>query len=344
LSALDKMTAEETKAMQDMAAADQQTWTPDAEPAAPAAEPAPQAVEPDQAAPEPAATAEPAAAPAEAEKRTVPLEALKEERQRRQESERRHAAELARVQERLELLLQAQQQAAVQPQVQAQPQPEAPAPDPDRDPIGFVRHQFDTMGRTIQGLQEKVAKAEGLEKQISQQQLQQAQTQELVMWGQGQEAEFAQVTPDYQTATQFLRDARARQYAAMGITNPAQLNQAIASDTLQLAAMARQRNQNFGELVYNLAKASGYSGTPQAAAPAAPAPAAPVSAPAPTANVENALQRAQRGAAMATTVGSVGSVPSGELNADTLARMSDEDFTKVYLKMSKGAMHQLFGA
>jgi DNA repair exonuclease SbcCD ATPase subunit len=330
-AALDTLSDEEQKLLKQME-------TDDGEPA-PFLPDVPSPGEAPQAAEEPAPAAE---TPPSA---TVPQQALHEERARRkeverklQEAEQRHAANEARTQERLNLLMQAVQGQAPA----AAPAPAAPAappPDISQDPIGYVQHIERDMRQTISQLQEKVQKSEGFERQVNEEALHRAQMQELSSWGLQQETEFAAEQPDYANAAQFVRETRVRQLQALGITNPQQVMAQIAQDVTQIALSARNSGRNFGRTLYDLAKATGYTPAQQAAANAA----APALSPQPVANAGDATARAQRGAEMATTIGSGGSAPRGELTPQRLAEMPEEEFTAMLGKLGKSGMRQMFG-
>lgn len=297
--------------------------------------------EPERVAPEPAATvapAEPAAAdpaePAAEPQSTVPQSALHAERERRKAAEkqlREISEKYARVDERMNLLMQAAQ--AV-PQTTAAP---VPPPDPNQDPLGYVQHVNNELRGQIAQLSERVQKTEGLEKQVTQAQLEQAQMQELQMWGRSQEEEYARESaPDYLEAMTFLKNARAAQLQAMGISDPMQIQAAIAQDAAAVAQRARQNSMQLGQVFYDLAKAHGYA---KKAAAVSPAPAAATGTPTPA----ERLATAQRGADMASSLGAAGAAPRGELTPTALEQMSDAEFAKVLANMNGSAMRQMFG-
>lgn len=338
-AALDTLSPEEQKLLDQMQADD----------AALGEEPAPSSP------PAPQEHAEPAAAePATPEppKTTVPQEALHAERERRKRAEKelnelkaKAAAELAVGQERLRLLTEAATAATAPP-------PPAPVqiPDPQVDPLGYVQHTTAHLQGQIAQLNERVQKAEGLEKQIAEATLQQTQMQELRVWGQRQEAEFTRENPDYNDAAGFLRTQRAKQLEAMGYTNPAEINWIIWNDVTAMAQRARHIGQNFGEMVYRQAQALGYQkAAPAAAAPAAaPDLAALAAAPTPPAAAPDVAARvaaAQRGAEMAGGLGGAGAAPKGELTPQALANMSEAEFAAMYSKLqgNPAAMRQMFG-
>ena len=245
---------------------------------------------------------------------------------------------MARLQERLDLLAQAAQAAPV-PAVPAAPSPaaEPPAPDPLKDPMGYVQWGLDRLNAQIARQNERVAEVERFAQQGQAQTAQQQQVQQLIAWGQADEARFASTQPDYPKATAFLRDSRARELQAAGITSPMEIQQTIAQDTLMLAQRARQQGVSLGHMIYNLASARGYqgdAGVPANGAPAVPAPPDPAAA----------MARTTRGAAMAPGL-PAGGAPRVEPSAQALANMSDEQFDAHLAKVRKdpAAMRALFG-
>ncbi len=331
-AALDTLSPDEQKMLDQMAADD--AVIGEQPPPSPPPPPPPDEPEP------PAAT--------DQQPKTVPQEALHAERERRKRAEKelnelkaKAAADIARGEGRLRLLTEVASAATAHPEPAA-----VPIPDPQVDPLGYVQQTTANLQSQIAQLTERVKKSEGLEQQIAQATLQQTQMQELSVWGQGQEAEFAAENPDYGNAIGFLRSQRVKQLEAMGYTNPAEINFIIGNDVTAMAQRARQTGQNFGEMLYRQAQVVGYqkgaAGTPAPAAPAA------VQAPTPTPPIPDVAARvaaAQRGAEMAGGLGGAGSAPRGELTPQALASMSDAEFASMYAKLqgNPAAMRQMFG-
>lgn len=240
----------------------------------------------------------------------------RELQQRLIETERRAAADQARVEERLRLLAEAAQHHVTPPK--------AAPPDFQTDPVGAIQHGFSD-------LQERLARLETGNRQVTQQQTEAQAVEELSRWGTAQEEEFAQRTPDYREATQYLLQMRERQARAMPGLNPDMVRQAIRNDILQIAAMARQQGANLGQVLYGLAEASGYRKG---------------GGPAPDRAGENAAERLLRGNDMATTIGSTGGAPKGQPGAQVLINMSDREWERVYEETKKRgpeAIRQLMG-
>lgn len=84
-------------------------------------------------------------------------------------------------------------------------------------------------------------------------------------------AAFAQRVPDYEDAYRFMKDFRAKQLRAEGYSE-AEIPGIINQDEYRVANTALQRKRDPAELIYEMAKVSGY--TPRAAASVAAAAAA----------------------------------------------------------------------
>ena len=344
---LDDLDDDDRKAMAEMKAADAAPTDDDSPGGNMPALETPQ--EPAPEAPEAAETPEaPEAeeAPAAPEKRRdtrVPLAALHEERERRKglekanaEATAAHAAELARAQERLNLLAAAVQEAAKPPP--ATPAAPEPIPDFDADPAGHIRATFKAQQDEIRGLREALGQHGQSFQQMEQQRQQQTAIADLQRWAQQQEAAEMAANPVYAEAQKFLVEGRHAELEAMGYADPAYRTQLIANDAFAMANAARQQGGNFAQRVFALAKSRGFAPKAPEPSPAAPALAAPET---PT---REAAQ--ERGREMAMSLGSAGGAPRGALTADALARMSDADFAKTLdaAKKDPNAMRALFGS
>jgi len=321
---------------------------------------------PEQDAPEPEeqeVVTEPEAETKERTPQQVDKRALDAERERRRKAEAKaaeldvkHAAELAKAQERLNLLQQAAQEhlqaQQVQQQAQRAPEPPAPPPDFDTDPAGFIKHNFQLLQQRDEARERELAQVRSWTQQQQQAWQQQQQREALAAWGYAQEEQFRAQQPDYGDAIAHLAAARER---LARVTNPnatpAQIREQVTRETLDTAAMAQQRGMNFGQMLYAIAEAHGYQkGARQQQAPitidaaSSPAPAIPAPSAAPPAN---AAERLIRGQEMATTIGSTGGAPKGDLTINAITKMSDAEFAKHYEATRKNgieAMKNLFGA
>jgi hypothetical protein len=321
VAGLDTLTPEETALFKQMESDDA------AAPMEPAPTPAP---EPEAHEPE---IDEPAA-PKPAEK-VVDKRALDEERSRRKKAEKdatearvKYEAELAKVNTRFEML-----QAAIEANNKAPAAETAPAPTFDADPKAWIEHQFKALTQKYEDLGKQIAPVQTATTQINEQQRQQQQVAELQEWGRGQEAEFMAATPDYTAAVQHLKTVREATARAIGIDDPTEIARTLQNEVLQTAAFARQKGKNFGEVLYNLAKANGYNASPAASVASRAAPA------------ETAAERILRGQDMAATLGATGAAAKGETAVNAIASMDDAQFQSLLEKMKgdKVKMRNVFG-
>lgn len=247
----------------------------------------------------------------------VPLGALQQERQKRQQTQdrmRELEVQNNTLIERMDKLLTLQQQQQQQPpQQQVQ---EIQIPDFIDDPVGHLeakermwQQRFEQLAGQLNG--------------TTQQQQAQQQHQQLVQLAGIKEQEFRTVTPDYDDAVGHFRAVKAAEYAALGLDALA-INQQLAKDCTGLVAMAVQRNSNPAELLYNLSKALGYrgkqppSGGDDGAPPAVP-PKAPTSL---------------------STLSADGRAPdqTGRVKARDVANLSNEEFEKLFNSMRDGSV------
>lgn len=244
--------------------------------------------------------------------KSVPLTALQEERQRRQERD----AELARerennriLQDRFNQYLLAQQQQ--QQQVQQQ-QPEIPAFADD--PEGHLKALTQQFEQRIAQLQQG--------NQQSQQFQQEAQMrQQLVNEALASEAAYKAKVPDYDAAAAFLTNRKVAEYMALGM-DQVSASQRVSMDYFGLAAHARQTGRDPADMVYGLAKAIGYT----AAVPGKQPPAqqhVPPQNPAPT--------------SLSSLPGATTAEDDGKLTAAKLNAMSDKEFEKLCADMRRAA-------
>jgi hypothetical protein len=200
-----------------------------------------QVLEPDEPAPEVAKEPAPVVEEKPAQ-RQVPLEALKEEREKRQSLERR----LAELEYRLS-----------QP-AQQEPEPDK-IPDVNEDPLAAIEY-------TARELQAMKA-----------QQQEQAERTRLISAAQMATAEYAQSVPDYRDAYSHVLNARRVQHQLAGVPDHL-MSDALARDEMEIINTAWRLNRNPGELVYEYARTYGYSGQPTKSeeAPVAAPPVASV--------------------------------------------------------------------
>jgi len=166
----------------------------------------------------------------------VPHAALHEERLKRQALER-ETTELRNWQRQMLERFNAAEEAKRQAEL---PQP----PSMDDDPVGYLAHETKTTRELLE--RERVER---------QQRDEQAQWQAYV---QHDRQAFVAQTPDFDTAIQFLAESRQRQYEALGYS-PHEVQQALNNDALGIATTARERRQSPSVILYNLARAAGYT-------------------------------------------------------------------------------------
>lgn len=277
---------------------------------------------PEVVAPEPVKVEEPAAKP-EAEKeqtvveKTVPLAALQETREALKEEKRRNEEIQRRTDERLRLLTEALSKApeATKPVV---------IPDPDKDALGALK----THQQQLKELMEYKQRSEA-------QQAENAQRQNIISRAQQLEAQFVQETPDYGNASQFLIKSRHDELMATGMYTPEQVQKTIQGETMALAQQAISNGTNPAQIIYAIAKARGYT------------KAEPKTEAAPVEDTAQRLDRIAAGQAASKSVGQAlgAQVSSGKaMDGKTLANMSDDDFAKLYNKLSRGERAALMGA
>lgn len=200
----------------------------------------------------------------------VRREALRAEREKRKARDRelkevqaKYAQDMARANERLTQIMEAQQRAMMQQQApvrQAPQQPEIPAVDVD--PIGHFQAKLEAQERRL--AEYEAFKAEQVKSQ-------QAVTQEqrIIAEVQRLEEEFRANQPDYNDAQQALADSWRAEARAAGLPEQAVVKQRI----WEIINVAAQQNANPGKIAYELARARGYQ--PNAATRPAQQPQGP---------------------------------------------------------------------
>lgn len=180
----------------------------------------------------------------------VPLGALHEERTKRQQTEADLAAERQRnqvIQDRFNKFLMDRDTA--QQQVQQVP-PEAP-PAFEEDPAAA----FSYVQRQLQETQQR------MQQYLEQQNTQQAAQQQHVQLAQSvsaQETVFTQAVPDYPQAADHFYQRKVAEYTAI-CGDEQRAKAQVANDYRGIAALAQQLGKNPAELMYNAARAMGYT-------------------------------------------------------------------------------------
>jgi hypothetical protein len=239
---------------------------------------------------------------------------------RAQELEARYAQDMAKVNERLAII--AQQNA--QPQPKAEAKPEIQIPDVTVDPIGHFQAK-----QAI--LEQKLAEAEKWRQ--SQQQTSEAdQTRQKIAAEVSRlEAEYAAKTPDYPDAQKFLQEKWVAQGRLLGAT-PEQSVRFFAEQVVRAAAT---QNRNPGEVAYEFAKMMGYAGKQ--------------AAPAPQQKSGPDLDTIARGQAVSKSTSTApGRAAPGQLSAEALLGMDDDEFAKRFASRNspewEKTMRKLMGA
>ena len=248
------------------------------------------------------------------EEKTVPLAALHETREELKAERKRNEEAQRKTDERIRLLTEAMTRPAEQPKEQV-------IPDADKNPL-------DALKVSQQQLKEL---AEWKRNQEMEQQTN-YQRQQLMNEAARLESEFVKATPDYVAASQFLSDSRRGELLASGMYHPNQVNQILKQEAMALAQQAIASGRNPAELVYAISKARGY--------------ALKAVEPIKTDNEADKIARIAEGQAANKSIGQAqgAQTSSGaKLDSKTLANMSDEEFQKLYNKMSRGERAALMG-
>jgi hypothetical protein len=232
----------------------------------------------------------------------------------------------ARGDERLALL----NEALSKPQT-AQEKAADPKPDPEQDPFGYMKWQ----DRQIEALRGEFTKT-------AQQTTQVTSDMQLRSAYQADAATFAQKTPDFMAAYQFLLQSRDKELELLGHTDPATRQKLIQDEERDLASRSLQARQSAAERIYTLAKARGYA----TAAPATPAlllaaTPAPVNTAAKTASQE--IDRINNAQAASKSLSNVGGSAGEALSLEALADMPEDKFAEIVSKMSRPERQRLFG-
>lgn len=141
---------------------------------------------------------------------------------------------------------------ALQKQVEAKSAPVAP--DPNTDPLGFLAHKIEAVGKDLADSRELQAK-------LQEAKTQQDNAQQFLNLLNKQVGEFMQTHADYQDAYKHVVGLRQREYATRGMT-PDEIRQQISTDEMQLTQTAMRAGKNPAEVVYTLAQQYGFKAVP----------------------------------------------------------------------------------
>ncbi len=181
---------------------------------------------------------------AERDERFVPLKALQEER-----------AEKKQLREELKAYREWQAQLAQRlqqtPFTQGQ-QAQQSMPDPQQDPLGYINH-------VLGNVQNSTAELQQWRKQQEQAAQQRAAVHQYASWATAQEQEFAKSQPEYHDAYRYAAEARDRELKALGYDDPNQRAAIVRTNTAEIIHNAMQQGRNPAELVWEYARARGFT-------------------------------------------------------------------------------------
>jgi hypothetical protein len=231
---------------------------------------------------------------------TVPQGALHAERERRKEAENKWREAQTQLQAIADMRARV---AAAKPQETA-----APAGDDDASQLAYLRQRVEQAERTANGVAQdrQTEQVDNLERQHLSTALSTA------------EAEFRAQRPDYDAAVGHVVQARAQELALYGL-NPMQVQQTLQQEVLDITRSAIAQGRSPAEVAYQLATLRGYRPETGEQASAQPNPAAAQVA------AVAAARQGSRSLGQAS-----GAAPPKDLNAQTIAAMSEDEFDALY--------------
>lgn len=183
--------------------------------------------------------------------RSVPLQALRQERTKRQkESAARKELEhkVAGLTRTLEEVVRREQD-RLKPAV----------PSEDEDPVGYLNHKNQELQTKVQELGKKVETQEQLTEE-------QKHIQGLVNAYNNDAQEFVKTEPQFDAALSYLKQNRLEELTSIGYTKE-EANQILIQDELSIVDRAFKNEQNAAEIIFKMAKTRGFVSreTPQPA-------------------------------------------------------------------------------
>jgi len=226
------------------------------------------------------------------EEKTVPYNALHEERQRRKElkeelDQQRERA--AKMEERLQQIVERFEK----------PDKEEPKLSFEDNPAEYLKAEAERTGQTVQELREQI---ESRQKQDEEAQ----QFHGFVNNYRQAAQQFAQSHPDFQEAYQFAVQSRIKEYQAAGYSLE-EATHAVHTDEINIARRAFNDGVNPAERIMEMSKARGFKPS-----------AKPESG-------EETIQRLQKGTKAAK---SMKGKPEPHMSLEALAEMPDDEFNK----------------
>ena len=244
-------------------------------------------------------------------------EARKQAEARRAEVEAKYAQDMAKLNERFQVV--AQTLAQGQPRQAEQPKP-VEIPDVNTDPIGHFQAKTALLERQLEEAKQKFGAVE----QTSQQEQQLRRVGEAVR---NAEAEYAKAVPDYPQSQEYLMSQWAAEADAAGLPR----EQVIRARALEIAAHAGRTGMNPAELAYKLAGSRGYRKADASQPTQQRQPAGP------------SIETLQRGMNASRSPSSApGRAAAGELSAEAILRMEDAEFAKKFGGRDNAAWEKLF--
>jgi len=176
-----------------------------------------------------------------------------------------------------------------------------PPPDSDEDPFGALQHSQEETNQSVKEIKETLEKSQ-----------QQTEAQQLQSQIQNLEGQFAQKTPDYYQAMEYLKQKQMSQYTHFGLSEE-EAAQKFQNEAGLVVQAALRGNKNPSEVAYDWAKEVGYTaGNGQAKGQSAS---------------EQSLNQVAEGLKNEGLSGAGGETKAGEMTADTLSSMSEKDYS-----------------
>lgn len=280
------------------------------------------------------------------------VDGLQSERATLTDQMQKMAAEKAKLEERLALIVEALQ-TPKGGQPNGQPQELGPMPDPNEDIIGWAAWQAKAIPQIMHTLQ-------NLQQGHQQQQTQSREQAEFNQMNSSYRSDvmrFAQTNPDFGAAYKHLLDSRMAELRLGWGGTDEELKKFIVDEERDLVRQCLKSNRSPAEAIYGLAKLRGYQppavqqpaaqpGTQQTqpapvAAPAQPAASAP--APAALPNVSEELARIRQGLGAAATLSQGGGAAPAVLTPESLLAMSDAEFGRFIDSLPEDRVRAILG-
>ncbi len=256
--------------------------------------------------------------------KTVPVQALHEERTRRQALEAQNAeinTRYVRAEERLKVLNE-----LLQPEATAAEKDKTELIDPEKDIFGA----FKQLSERHKALEERLSsQAKKSEEQTEEQQTQRSYENDA--------RRFMAATNDFVDAYKHLMSGRGKELEALGIADQTERLRIMVAEEKQIATAAIKSGRSPAEAIYNLAKIRGFTG--KAASPSAAAPAAP----AVNSDAQAKMASLEAGKAASLSLGGVGSSGNTQLTMESLADMDESEFARVVSKLSPADKRRFMG-